>query len=366
MPTDLDASLFRNVDRNSAAPAYAQVRDHLRNLIQTGGLSGQLPSERALAESYGVSYMTARRAIGDLVGEGMISRELGRGTFVRERFPRTVAPGHIGIIIPAKIRMGAANPHFAQIIQGVAEEGRRLGYRQTAIAEHPDDLLGRGPEPSVAGMVAVAHSEADLARLSSARARVPIVCIDSAHGDERIPNITCDNRAGSRLAAEHLVRLGHRRIGYISGNRPGEVTEARFDGYVDALTAGGIAIDPQLVVEGDFETESGYAGAARLLGLPNPPTAIACANDAIAFGVYRRAHEMQLRMPDQFSIVGFDDIAASGLVTPGLTTIAVPRLELGWIALQTLSMMIAGGAPPARRVLPIGLVARQSSGPAPR
>lgn len=354
------------IDRHGEQPPYIQVRDHLRLRISGGELTGQLPSERQLADTYGVSYMTARRAIGELVDAGMLSREQGRGTFVRDRCPQTVASGRIGVLIPAKIRGGAGNHFFAQVVQGVAEEGRRLGYRQTIIAERAADLLASRGEDGVAGMVAIAQSAADLPDIDAARQQLPIVCVDSARGSAAVPNIVSDNRSGTRQTTEHLLQLGHRRIGYIGGNLPGEVSEARRDGFLDALSAAGIRHDPLLAIEGDFEVESGWLAAGRLLALADRPTALVCANDAMAFGAYRRCHELGLRIPQDVSLTGFDDLQAAGWMIPGLTTVAVSRLELGWTALQTLAAMLGGATPQPHRTLPVTLVVRRSTGAVPR
>lgn len=353
----------RRIDRAGGAPPYAQVRDQLRQCIARGELDGQLPSERAIADTYGVSYMTARRAVGALVDEGMLAREQGRGTFVRSRSPRPAASGKIGIVLPAKIRGGAGNPFFAQVIQGVAEEGRRLGYRQTVIAERAADLLTARGSGEVAGMVAIAQSLEDLPDIDAAREHLPIVGIDCARGDQRIPNIVSDNRGGTRQTAGHLLQLGHRRIAYIGGNLPGEVSEARRSGFLDALAAAGVAADPLLEIAGDFELESGWLAAGRLLTRQPRPTALVCANDAMALGACRRCHELGLRVPQDVSITGFDDVPAAAMVIPGLTTVAVPRLELGWLASQTLAQLIDGGTAEAHRVLPAGLVVRRSTAP---
>jgi len=351
------------VDRSLPLPPFAQVRDHLRELISDGRLDGRLPSERDLADHFAVSYMTARRAIGDLVDEGMLAREQGRGTFVRNRNSRAAAIGSIGIVLSPKIRQGVANPYVAAILQGVAEEGRRLGYRRTIIAEHPLDLMRDGRVGSVSGIIAIALSAAGFDDLETARKVMPVVGIDCGKGTEEIPNIVCDNRGGTRLAVEHLIQLGHKRIGYIGGDPPGEVAEARRDGYLDALRAAGLPADPQYVVEGDFEMESGYAGAGRLLGQPQPPTAIACANDAMAFGVYQRAHGSGLKIPHDLSVIGFDDLPAAGYITPGLSTIRAPRVELGWAAIQALTRMVGDTPQASHRVLPVSIYLRHSTAP---
>jgi LacI family transcriptional regulator len=216
---------------------------------------------------------------------------------------------------------------------------------------------------SVAGIIAIAQSAAGFEELETARKVMPVVGIDCAKGTDDIPNIVCDNRGGTRLAVEHLIQLGHKRIGYIGGDPPGEVAEARRDGYLDALRAAGLPFDAHYLVEGDFEMESGYAGAGRLLGQPQPPTAIACANDAMAFGVYQRAHGTGLKIPQDLSVIGFDDLPAAGYITPGLSTIRAPRVELGWAAIQALTRMAADTPQPSHRVLPVAIHLRQSTAP---
>jgi LacI family repressor for deo operon, udp, cdd, tsx, nupC, and nupG len=192
------------------------------------------------------------------------------------------------------------------------------------------------------------------------------VAIDSAHHEDAIPNFLCDNQLGSRLATEHLLRLGHRRIACISGSLPSQVTSERLAGYREALMAAGIAYDASLVVTGDYEFESGYSAASRLCLPSNPPTAVICNNDVMAFGAYRRLQELGKRIPDDVSLVGFDDVLTSSYITPGLTTVAVPKEDLGWMAIQALLAAIAGQPYPTQRILPVSLVVRQSTAPPQR
>jgi DNA-binding LacI/PurR family transcriptional regulator len=364
---NLDTAL----DRASTTPAYAQVKARLREAIRDGRLTGQLPAERQLAELFGVSYMTARKAVTDLVDEGLLLREHGRGTFVRTDTP---APKilHIGIVIPPPVRHGAANPYFSRVIQGVADEARRHGFRHTVMASSCADFIGPTSDEDprltaqVAGIVALAMSEGDYPAAHEARRHVPVVAVDSAHHEDRIPNFLCDNRAGSRLATEHLVRLGHRRIACITGSMPSQVTQERLEGYREALAAAGLAYDPALVVTGDYEFESGYSAAGRLFLTATPPTGLVCGNDVMAFGAYRKLQEMGRRIPEDVSVVGFDDVLAASYLTPGLTTIAVPKEDLGWMAIQALLAAISERPFPSQRVLPVSLVVRQSTSHPPR
>lgn len=355
-----------DIDRESTTPAYTQVKTRLRDAIREGRLTGQLPAERQLAELFGVSYMTARKAVTDLVDEGLLLREHGRGTFVRTDTP---APrfNHIGIVTPPNVRFGAANPYFSRVIQGVADEARRHGFRHTVMTSSCADFIGPTSDADprltiqVAGIVALALPENEYEAAHEARRYVPVVAIDSAHDEDLIPNFLCDNRTGSRLATEHLIRLGHRRIACIAGSLPSQVTQERLEGYREALLAGGLTYEPNLVVTGDFEFESGYSAAGRIFLGANPPTGLVCANDVMAFGAYRKLQEMGKRIPDDVSVVGFDDVIAASYLTPGLTTIAVPKEDLGWMAIQALLAAIAGEPFPAQRVLPVSLVVRQST-----
>ena len=356
------------IDRTSTTPAYTQVKNRLRDAIRERRLTGQLPAERQLADQFSVSYMTARKAITDLVDEGLLLREHGRGTFVRTDTP---APriNHIGIVIPPPIRYGAANPYFSRVIQGVVDEARRHGFRQTVMTSTCADFIGPTSDTDprlsaqVAGIVALALSETDYAAAHDAQRFVPVVAIDSAHNEDAIPNFICDNEFGSRLATEHLLRLGHRRIACISGSMPSQVTTERLAGYRKALVTAGIAFDASLVITGDYEFESGYSAASRLFLPANPPTAVICNNDVMAFGAYRRLQELGKRIPDDVSLVGFDDVITASYITPGLTTIAVPKEDLGWMAIQALLAAIAGQPFPTQRILPVSLVVRQSTAP---
>ena len=143
--------------------------------------------------------------------------------------------------------------------------------------------------------------------------------------DERISGVSSANTAGADQAMKHLLELGHRRIGAITGPRGWFATEERRRGYHAALAAYGIMPDPAIELEGDFKIEGGIKAGEQLLGLPDRPTAVFAFNDNLAIGLMQAAHALGLRVPEDISIVGVDDVELAGVVNPGLTTVRQPR-----------------------------------------
>jgi LacI family transcriptional regulator len=158
--------------------------------------------------------------------------------------------------------------------------------------------------------------------------------------DERIPSVSAAHTSGASQAMRHLLELGHRRIAQITGPRGWLATEDRRRGYSAALAAAGILADPELEVEAEPEIEGGRTGAAHLLDLPDPPTAIFAFNDNIAIGAIQTARARGLRVPDDLSIVGFDDVEHATIVTPALTTVRQPLAEMGRTAVSLLSRLL--------------------------
>ena len=143
-------------------------------------------------------------------------------------------------------------------------------------------------------------------------------------------------------AMEYLLGLGHRRIGFISGRAELESSNRRLKGYREALEKAGIPVDESLIAAGDYTTTTGISGARLLLGLQHPPTAIFASNDQMAMGVYQLAEEMGLRIPDDLSVVGFDNITESKYM--GLTTVDQFISEMGYVATQILIKLINGAS----------------------
>jgi LacI family transcriptional regulator len=190
----------------------------------------------------------------------------------------------------------------------------------------------------------------------------PFVLIDHDAPGGNVHGVVATNRQGARDAIRYLLDLGHRRIGFITGNMAVDSARARLDGYCDALSERGLALDPQLVVEGDFLQPRALATARQLLRLPDRPTAIFASNDLSAFGVLDAARELGLRVPEDLSVVGFDDIPQAAYARPMLTTVRQPLEEMGRVATRMLlaAMRSPHNAPTAVE-LPTQLIVRGST-----
>ncbi|SDJ24415.1 LacI family DNA-binding transcriptional regulator [Nonomuraea jiangxiensis] len=193
------------------------------------------------------------------------------------------------------------------------------------------------------------------------RSGSPIVVIDPARGST-VPSVTADNLAGATTVVEHLLGLGHRRIGFIAGRSSLAAAWAREEGYRRALAGAGVPVDPELIARGDFNPESVAPLARALLDREDRPTAIFAASDGMALKALEIAKELGLHVPGDLSVVGFDNIPESALAEPGLTTVDQSMYRLGYEAARMLKSLVCGDwEGPSQIVFPTRLVIRGST-----
>jgi LacI family transcriptional regulator len=180
--------------------------------------------------------------------------------------------------------------------------------------------------------------------------------------------VGADNLQGIIAAARHLVDLGHRRIGFIRGPVESSAAEERLQAFRHAVETFGLDADPTLIVQGGYRAEHGYRAAGTFFGMRRRPSAILAANDMSAIGVLDRAGELGIAVPGEVSLIGLDDIMIAACGPIDLTTIHLPRREMGAAAANLLTQRIRGkpGGPPRQICFPMELVVRGSTGPAPR
>jgi LacI family transcriptional regulator len=193
----------------------------------------------------------------------------------------------------------------------------------------------------------------------------PVVVLDPRLPlDEDIPCVSAAHSAGAVAATRHLLSLGHRRIGAVTGPTGWVATEERRNGYHAALAAAGVLPDAKLEVESNWQIQSGCEAASKLLDLDSPPTAIFAFNDNTAIGTLQAARARGLRVPEDLSVVGFDDMEEATLVTPALTTVRQPLAEMGRMAVSLLLRLLDKQRVETLRVeLATRLVVRDSTAP---
>jgi LacI family transcriptional regulator len=253
------------------------------------------------------------------------------------------------------------------LLQGITRAARHYGYHllfRPIEPDEPDDSyveLARGRHTD--GLILSGPRSDDPHLLDLHQEGFPLVLHGQLPGAD-IPSVDVDNVRGARTAVEHLMALGHRRIGMIT-NAPLAYTSSRqrLDGYRQALKGAGLPYDESIVRHGNFDEESGRAAMEALLALDQRPTAVFVASDMVAMGALRAIQDQGLRVPKDIAVVGFDDIAASRFITPALTTVHVPTFGLGWSAAELLIRIIEQDIPDEIHVLlETELMVRESCG----
>jgi LacI family transcriptional regulator len=260
------------------------------------------------------------------------------------------------------------SPWSLEIVRGVEETANQSGAGTVVSAIHRhagarrqwlENLRDRATDAVILVMTDLdSELGAELSRL-----HVPAVVIDPAGVPALdVPTIGATNWSGAVAATEHLVALGHERIAHVAG-RPGLwCSRSRLDGYRAGLGAAGIEPAAELVVEGDFDYASGYRAGTKLLGLKEPPTAVFAASDQMAMGVYEAVRKAGGRVPDDVSVVGFDDLPEARWASPPLTTVHQPLTQMGRMAVRMALRLIDGESMESPRVeLATELVVRESA-----
>jgi LacI family transcriptional regulator len=329
---------------------------------------------RDIAALAGVSVATVSRVLNGRPDVSSATRDVvlqhirERG-YVTSRSARALAGGRTGLIgltVPYMV-----DNYFAQILTGATEAAYERDARLVVCPtrfEHDREvsLLTRLMHGTTDGALLILPSETPAELTALQRQGYPFVVVDPATPlDDAIPVVAAANWTGGKTATAHLIALGHRRIGVITGRRNEIASRDRLAGYHSALLAVELAADPALLVESDFSIDGGWRAARRLLARHQPPTAIFAFNDNMAVGALRAARELGLDVPGRLSVVGFDDVENASLVTPALTTVRQPLQEMGRVATGILYRLIDDQPLDVTRIeLSTRLVVRASTAPA--
>jgi len=344
---------------DKSTPKYILVEKKIRQAIKHREIVDKLPGERILAKEFGYSYMTIRKAVENLVTEGVLYKLPMKGTFVADRKTAKKKTNIIGYFLDSSILAGLTSPYYSLIFNALEKHATKHGYSliyfsdigDSSSYKHMNNIDGAiiSCFPRIEHIVDEIHQH------------IPVVAIDNSSSDKTIPSIIIDNFNAVRAAVNYLCSIGHKRIGFMAGLENSDVGKNRYAGYRSGLSNHGIKMNEKLVFRGDYSFESGAKGADYFLSLKTPPTAIMCANDAMAIAAIRQTVQRGLNVPDDISVIGFDDIAVATQINPPLTTLAAPIEKITELACNMLISLINGEKSEAKHIaLPAELVIRDS------
>lgn len=320
-----------------------------------------------VARLAGVSVSTVSKVINDRYGVAPetydkvmdIVSDLGYESSLVASSLRRNSTNVIGILVPE------FEPFSTELLKGISSAVEGTGYELLAYSgnlEHNQvgwerRSLSRLAGTLIDGAVIVAPTA------SVTDATIPVVAVDPHTGKTGPSTVEADNVGGARAATQHLIELGHRRIAHIRGRTDLVSAQLREQGYREALEAAGIPFDPELVRVGGYRAAETTDAARELLSRSARPTAVFAANDLSAIRVLEIARDLGLRVPEDLSVVGFDNVPEAANAVPALTTVAQPLHQMGAEAVRLLLGLLAGGTTEDHLLLPASLVVRASTSP---
>jgi DNA-binding LacI/PurR family transcriptional regulator len=348
------------IDTIGRSLMYQEFARRIRLLIEDQNLWGKLLApERELAEAFGVSRDTVRKGLEALEREGLISRRQGLGTMVRARL--AAEPGKaVGHVLVGSA--GGGSPDFISGIAEVAGAQEWLAaFGNLLTASGRSEFAARLSAGGIDGLILLSVTDVRTVQEMAETWSGPTVVVDHHFPELPASGVMEDCAGGIRQAVEHLVALGHRRIGYVEPSRR-ELNPWKYRGYVEALTAAGLAVDEGLVGQAAPQFEAGQRAGEKLLAHADPPTAIVACCDRVAWGIWRAAELAGRQVGRDLALVGYgDDSAVSGLGQE-LSSVSFDPAELGRTAMRTILDLRAGRTKPGEvRLVPTKLVVRESS-----
>jgi LacI family transcriptional regulator, repressor for deo operon, udp, cdd, tsx, nupC, and nupG len=327
-------------------------------------------SIKDIARALGISHSTVSRALRDspLVRAETVS-EIKEKAYALGYRPSAVARSlvtretrMIGLVVTT-----IADPFHGEVMTGVEEVAGAAGYSVILASSHREPereirAVRALQERRVDGILVASSRVGDLYLSAMTEMRVPIVLINNQYDGHLVYSVSVDNESAARDAVRHLIDLGHKRIAYL-GDKFGSHSDAdRLAGYRSALDSAGIPFDSDRVAQGDSSPEGSVPGVHQLLALTPRPTALFCYNDMSSLAALRVAAELRLSVPEELSIVGFDDLFFTAYLQPPLTTIRQPRREMGREATELLLALLKGEPVGSQRIAVKGeLVVRGST-----
>jgi len=330
------------------------ARPTIHDVAAAAGVSVATVS-KAVNGRYGIAPATVERVMAEVA-------RLGYESSLVASSMRSRRTGVIGVLV------ADFEPFSSEVLKGVSTALRTAGDAYDLLA-YSGSRQGRHDGWERRSLSRLSGTLVDGAILVTptvltTATSIPVVAVDPHTGRGDLPSVEGDSYGGALLAVQHLVELGHRRIGFLAGREDLRSASLRAAGYRRALADAGLPHDPALTRAGDFELSTARRAAHSLLTADRPPTAVFAANDLSAIALLRTADELGVSVPDDLSVVGFDDIPEAARARPGLTTVRQPIQRLGVVATETLLALLRGDEPAGGTVqLPTRLVVRGTTAP---
>lgn len=309
---------------------------------------------RALQNSPLVNAKTAERIRKIAKESGYRASAVARGLVTRRT--RT-----IGLVVTT-----VSDPFTSEVVTGIEQTANDHGYcvflaDSNADPDREKKIVQSFAEQRVDGIIVTSSRVGALYLPLLSEMMVPIVLVNDQHPGAFVHSVMICNREGTRAVAEHLVGLGHRRIAYIGDQFGYQSDTERFAGYREALDAEKIPVHPELVVRGNGKPEAAMRAMDQLLALSDPPTAVCCYNDMTVLGAMRSIRIHGLRIPEDISIAGFDDLFVASYTDPPLTTVRQPMRRMGQLATENLIKLMSGQKSVVKIKIKAELIVREST-----
>ncbi|MCF7804895.1 MAG: GntR family transcriptional regulator [Candidatus Marinimicrobia bacterium] len=361
------------LDYSDPAPLYRQVAKSITRKIngKVFNEGDKIPSQRTLSEQYEVSMITIKRAISELINEGIVYSRKGKGTYVNGKLRKNKTRESKTIRL---VLYDIKSPYFSMISHGVEMESSQQDYNlllsnSSGEPEEEERLIHQSLDMGVDGLVIASmsheyHANKTIRLLHESG--FPYVIV-SFIADKDIYQVGTDQRAGAYIATHHLIEHGYKEICYIKAEEGNTLGDIRYQGYYEAMMDAGLCVNQENCIFYPYSGEwndyrSGYEIGLQFFERKRLPEAVFVYNDLGAIGFQEALKENGIRIPDDIAIMGFDGIERSAHVAPSLSTIGQPAEHIGQLAVDKLIKLIDGKTPKVRTILKPRLIIRESCG----
>jgi len=343
----------------SDTPKYIIVENYIKESIKSGKLLDKLPGERSLAKELGFSYMTIRKSIENLVDQGVLYKIPTKGTYVNKDGSNKKKTATIGYFLDSSIKSGISSPYYSLLLNAIEKEAAKHDYSVVYFSDTSSERLQKTLS-KLDGVIANCFPRIENTILDI-KNTTPIVVIENSAADKTIPSVIIDNFNANMQSVDYIISLGHTHIGFMTGLEDSDIGKSRYAGYLHGLNNNNLTPDENLVFRGNYSYEAGIEGAEYYLSMQQKPSAIICANDSMALGAMQKFKQEGYDIPEDISIIGFDDIDVASQIVPTLTTIHAPINRIAKYAFAALKDLIHDQEPEHQHIaIPANLVIRES------